>query len=429
MDSKTRYSSLETRRQEDATRGSGSSPHRHIRSTVPDVAPRLHPKYRFPLRCGSRFELLVDGGAFFPAMLDAIEAAQRFVWLEMYLFESGGVATRFIESMTRAAQRGVDVRVLLDDFGAYRLASQDRRRLIDSGAKITFYNPLHLGKWLRNMFRDHRKLLVVDGEVAFVGGAGVTDDFDPRLKPALYWRDTMVCIRGLAVNDWQVLFAGLWDRQLGRTPSGVPTVVAVSDGAMCGRVAITAGPMGLEIKRSVLSRIQGARRRVWISTAYFVPTRKLRRALRGAARKGVDVRLLLPGPYTDHPGVRHAGRRFYTRLLRDGVRIFEYQPRMLHSKAVLCDEWASVGSSNLDRWNLRWNLEANQEVRDLSFAETLADMFESDFRRSAALGYEDWIGRPWYARLRERFWGTVDMWLLRLSQLRSIRGKRGGPRR
>jgi phosphatidylserine/phosphatidylglycerophosphate/cardiolipin synthase-like enzyme len=180
---------------------------------------------------------------------------------------------------------------------------------------------------------------------------------------------------------------------------------------MPGRVTVTSALARQEIKRSLYSRARHAQQRLWIATAYFVPSRKLRRVLADADRRGVDVRLLLPGAYTDHPGVRHAGRRFYEGLLQAGVRIFEYQPRFLHAKTVLCDDWVSIGSSNLDRWNLRWNLEANQEVDDATFAQAVQSMFEEDFRQSVECRYEDWRRRPWYARWRERWWGRVDMWL------------------
>ena len=176
-----------------------------------------------------------------------------------------------------------------------------------------------------------------------------------------------------------------------------------------------------EIKRSLYNRVRRAERRVWVQIAYFVPSRKVRRALRQAAGRGVDVRLLLPGPYTDHPAIRHAGRRFYAGLLRAGVRIFESQPRFLHAKTMLCDNWVSIGSSNLDRWNLRWNLEANQEVDNILFAQATGAMFEEDFLNSIECRYEDWRRRPWYARLREHLWGRVDMWLENLGRHKGAR--------
>ncbi|RMD77934.1 MAG: phosphatidylserine/phosphatidylglycerophosphate/cardiolipin synthase family protein, partial [Gammaproteobacteria bacterium] len=185
-------------------------------------------------------------------------------------------------------------------------------------------------------------------------------------------------------------------------------------GRQRGRVVGSWGLWDPVLRRSVQRRIRGARERVWLATAYFVPTWRLRRALGRAAARGLDVRLLLPGPITDHPAVRHAGRRYYHGLLRRGVRIFEYQPRFLHAKALLCDGWASVGSANLDRWTIRWNLEANQEVEDPAFAAELEAAFLRDFAESAECRAADWPRRPWPARLLEAFWGWVAAWVLRL---------------
>lgn len=383
------------------------------------------PRYRFPWREGNRFELLIDGCRFYPQMIAAIAGARHYILLEIYLFESGTVADRFIEALTAAAARGVAVKLLVDDFGATGLSRHDRARLTAGGVALMFYNPLHPGKWFHNFARDHRKLLQVDGVVAFVGGAGITDEFDPPHASTLGWRETMIRIEGPALADWEALFSDVWNRHAAQ-PLDLPPAVAASvvlaagTQAMVGRVTISQGLAKQEIQRSLVRQVRMARERVWIATAYFIPLRRVRRALRLAARRGADVRLLLPGLHTDHPAVRFAGRRFYASLLRSGVRIFEYQPRVLHTKLNLCDDWASIGSSNLDRWNLRWNLEANQEVKDAAFARALQALFEDDFSASIEHHYHDWQHRPLYLRLREYLWGKVGRWLTRLG-----RGRQG----
>jgi cardiolipin synthase len=375
-------------------------------------------KFQFPWRHSNQFELLVDGHSYFPRMLEAIELAHRYVLLEIYLFESGTVASRFIEALTRAAARGVTVKVLVDDFGATRLVHRDRERLTSAAVDLQFYNPVHLRQWLGNMLRDHRKLLIVDGEAAFVSGTGITDEFDDPKKPALSWRETAVRVRGPVLVDWQALFVRVWNRHAMQNLL-LPAAAARTEPAdMRGRVA-TASPLRVQdIRRSLFHRVREAEQRVWLATAYFVPSRKLLRALKRAAQQGVDVRLLLPGPHTDHPAIRHAGRRFYNTLLRHGVRIFEYQPRFLHTKTLLCDQWVSIGSSNFDRWNLRWNLEANQEVDHPGFAESVRAMMEADFMESLEIDKERWQRRRWIARLREHLWGRVDMWLENLGRRR-----------
>jgi len=381
-----------------------------------DLPARL--KFQFPWRRGNRFELLVDGHVYFPRMLEAIERARRYILLEIYLFESGTVANHFIEALVRAAARGVAVKVLIDDYGAAKLVHRDRERLTTAGVDLVFYNPVHLRQWFGNMFRDHRKLLIVDGEVAFVSGTGITDEFDNLKKPARSWRETAVRISGPVLTDWQELFVRVWNRHASQELI-LPTPAPLAESAdMRGRVAIASPLRAQDIRRSLFRRVRDAGQRVWLATAYFVPSRKLLRALKRAAQQGVDVRLLLPGRHTDHPAIRHAGRRFYSLLLRHGVRIFEYQPRFLHAKTLLCDQWVSIGSSNFDRWNFRWNLEANQEVDDAGFAASVHAMFEADLKVSVEIDKEQWKRRRWITRLREHLWGRVDMWLENLGRRR-----------
>ncbi len=388
---------------------------------------RVKRKYRFPWRGGHRFRLLVDGQAFFSAMLESIGEAQRYVLLEMYLFESGRVADRFIEALVAARGKGVHVCLLLDAFGALWLRRKDRQRLIDSGVELTFYNPLRTRRWHRNLFRNHRKLLLVDGLVAFTGGAGITDSFDPEALPDGYWHETMIEVRGPNVADWQELFAETWQRWTD-APLSVDSVADppfFEDGSI-GRVAVHGHVMASsEIMRSYVRHIRAAKSRVWLATAYFVPPWKLRRALRRSARKGRDVRLMLPGPHTDHPGVRYMASRYYERLLSNRIRIFEYQPRFLHAKVLLCDGWLSIGSYNADRWNYRWNLEANQELRDSGLTREMEGLFEADFAHCREFEYELWRQRPWYSRLREELWGGVVRLLGWFSDLKK---HRRGPR-
>ncbi len=368
--------------------------------------------YRYPWREGNHFELLVDGERFFPDMLQTIRHARQQILLELYLFESGEVADRFIDAFVAAAERGVQIYLLLDDFGARGLNQSDRQRLNHGGISFTFYNPLSYGRLRRNLFRDHRKLLVIDGHTAYTGGAGITNDFETRNNPQ-GWHEVMLKICGPVVEDWQHLFEQSWRAWSGVALGLHSSTVRQCRGSRPGRVTLNS-PSRMEIKRSLIKRIRNAEQRIWIATAYFIPSWKIRRLLRRAARSGIDVRLLLPGPHTDHPSVRHAGRRFYGHLLSHGVRIFEYQPRFLHAKMVLCDEWLTIGSSNIDRWNLRWNLEANQELLDQQLIAEAALLFQRDFGASHEIHAENWHHRPWYRRLQEWFWGNIDRWVVKL---------------
>jgi len=360
----------------------------------------------WPWRTGNSFELLDGGSEFFPSMWQAIDSASESVLLEMYLVRSGAVMTRFIDALTAAVRRGARVCLLFDDFGAQGLSRADQRWLLESGAELRLFNPLSLRKRLANLLRDHRKLLITDGRTAFVGGAGLTDDFlgGPRGP----WREVMVRIEGPVVADWHRAFARSWRRTGAELAVPAPVSGAARADGAAGRLALSEARQHSVLANGVLRRIDGARTRAWISSAYFVPARRFRKALRRAARRGVDVRLLLPGARTDHPWVRQASRRFYDRMLRNDVQIFEYQPSMLHAKVFLCDDWVSVGSSNLDRWSFRWNLEANQEVADVRFANVTAALFAKDFSVSRPISRRSWRHRAWLDRLREKIAGALD---------------------
>lgn len=362
----------------------------------------------FPKRPGNLFTLLVDGHVFFPRMSEVIASARHHIFMEMYLVESGAITTGFVNEFLEAAERGVEVQLLLDDFGARGLSRVDRKRLTDGGVQLVFYNPLRLLKMTSNLFRTHRKLLIVDDEIAFVGGAGLADEFSGENA----WRETMVEIRGPIVVDWHDVFASTWAQCSGAS-AATATPHQNRAGDMDGRVACTHPELHTEIKRVFLTRVARSRERIWLTTAYFIPSRKVRRALRRAARRGVDVRIILPGSITDHPAIRQASRRFYARLLRYGVRIFEYQECFMHSKVVLVDDWCSIGSSNMDRWGFRWNLEANQEVESHEFIETLLSMLSTDLERCEEVDSDTWRQRSRTARVKERFWGQIDLWLAR----------------
>ncbi|MFV9656399.1 phospholipase D-like domain-containing protein [Pseudomonas sp. NY15366] len=373
----------------------------------------MHKRGRiFPWRGGNRFELLLDGPAFFPRMLTAIEGARRQVEIELYLIEDGRCSERLVDALCRAAERGVAVRGLFDAFGAAGLGAALRERMQAAGVQLRWYNPVRWRRGIRNFHRDHRKLLLVDQRLAYVGGTGSTDEFwlpDESRSP---WHEAMVEIEGPLVGDWQQLFEQLWCARFSWRPSHQPVPLSLPEcppaGIGLGRVAYADAAQHRDILLSLLRALKGAKQRVWLATPYFLPTWKIRRALRRAVGRGVEVRLLLSGRNTDHPPVRFAGQRYYPRLLKAGVRIFEYQPRFLHLKMVLVDDWVSVGSCNFDHWNLRFNLDANVEALDPDFTQAVAASFIEDFGNSREITLDDWRQRPWWRRAQQRLWGWLD---------------------
>jgi phosphatidylserine/phosphatidylglycerophosphate/cardiolipin synthase-like enzyme len=369
----------------------------------------------FPWREENSFELLIDGPAFFPRMIAAIEQAQQQVELELYLVEAGLCAEAVVQALVDAAQRGVIVRCLFDDFGSLAFTLGLRSRLTEAGVILRFYNKINWRRGIRNFYRDHRKLLLVDKQLAVVGGTGVTDEFWRPNHDTSEWHEVMVEIRGPLVIDWQALFDRQFHANARRTawrPAqnfGLPRLPrAPVTGEGLGRVAYADARQHRDILQSLVRALNSGQKRIWLATPYFLPTWKVRRSLRRAAARGIDVRLLLTGPRTDHPSVRYAGHRYYPRLLRAGVKIFEYQPCFLHLKMVLIDDWVSIGSCNFDHWNLRFNLEANLEALDPVLTLAVAQSFEKDFSVSNLVSLEDWKARPLWRRLQQRVWGWLD---------------------
>lgn len=369
----------------------------------------------FPWRSGNQFELLIDGPAFFPQMLTAIVRAEFQVDLELYLVEAGACAESMVQALVTAAERGVQVRCLFDDYGSLAFPTVLRERLLAAGVYLRWYNRLRWRRGLRNLYRDHRKLLLVDERLAVVGGTGVTDEFWTPGEEASEWHEVMVRMQGPIVTDWQLLFDRQWHANQRRTawrpPEGfglprLPQVPAKGQGL--GRVAYADARQHKDILHALVRALNSGQRRIWLATPYFLPTFSVRRSLRRAAQKGIDVRLLLTGPRTDHPAVRYAGHRYYPRLLRAGVRIFEYQPCFLHLKMVLVDDWVSIGSCNFDHWNLRFNLEANVEAIDPQLTADVVASFERDFALSRQVDLDDWQARPLWRRVKQRIWGWLD---------------------
>jgi phosphatidylserine/phosphatidylglycerophosphate/cardiolipin synthase-like enzyme len=377
------------------------------------------------MRHGNRFTLLSDGREYFARMLAAVDGARHYVLAEFYLVESGRITDQFIAAFARAVARGVPVRAVFDAVGSRGLKEADRARLRAGGVDLVLYNEPRWRYFTRAFLRDHRKILIVDGKLGFTGGAGLTDEFSPETKPHSYWADCMVEIAGPVLNDWQALFVRTWGRSVRRALDiELQTATALHPGER-GRVAASSGLGRKEIGRAVIKRVRKAHRRVWIATAYFWPAARLRRALRHAARRGINVRLVLTGRYTDHPRIRNVGRLFYARLLASGVVIHEYRPRFLHSKMVLCDDWASVGSSNLDRWGALWNLDANQEVDSPDFARQVEAVFEHTCQDSTVFRMASEVKHPWNVRFWHWWGGVVFAWSTRaVTRLRRSGGRR-----
>ncbi|MES0371731.1 MAG: phosphatidylserine/phosphatidylglycerophosphate/cardiolipin synthase family protein [Mariprofundaceae bacterium] len=382
----------------------------------------------YPERGGNYFRLLTGADSFLPAMELAIHRAREYVLFEQYLISSGNVADRFIDAFTACLQRGVPVYMLIDHFGARGLSTADRQRIQAAGIELLFYNPAYLSHFFRGLPRNHCKVLLIDGELAYSGGAGITDDYETEgSTPA--WHDLIVEMRGPVVTDWQSQFFNVWQHWIDKSsPAEIkpPQVKAVekdagNPGEQRGTLSLSLRGRRKFIRLSLLAQVHSASERVWLGTAYYLPGHRMLQALRAAKKRGVDVRLLLPGKINDHPAVYHAGRRYYHNLMRHGIRIFEYQPAFMHAKLYLCDNWCSIGSCNMDRWGLRWNLEANLESGDDALCSEAESFFNEAFEHSREITLERWLQRPIKNRFREWLFGYLDLMIERFGVNWSLR--------
>ncbi|HJV62281.1 MAG TPA: phospholipase D-like domain-containing protein [Albitalea sp.] len=372
---------------------------------------------------GNRVDVLIDGPDTHAAMFAAIDAARDHINLESYIVDADGPGEELARRLLAKCREGVKVNLFFDGFGSIRTGESYFRALRDGGVHLCEYNPLR--SW-RKLFdrgvhlRDHRKLLVVDGEIAFVGGVNISGvyacgpaaDAAPS-GDATPWRDTHVRIAGPLVAQLQQLFIAHWNRHAGRAIQPA-RYLPPPERAGVVRAAVAsceAGRRRNPFYRALLRAIDAAQQRVLVTTAYFVPTRRLLRGLTAAARRGVDVRLLLPS-CSDAWAPLHAGRSHYGRLLQAGVRVYERQGALLHAKTSVIDGvWATVGSANLDWRSFVHNAEANLIVLDHRFAARMEAVFEEDLAASREVTLASWHRRGWLPRIQEALARRVEFLL------------------
>jgi len=360
-----------------------------------------------PLLEGNRVELLVNGVQIFPAMLDAIDAADQSINLLTYIYWEGDIAQEFAAALSAAARRGVKVRVVLDAVGA---ATMDRG-LIDqmtgAGAEVAWFNPVRWYRLGRFNHRTHRKVMVVDGRVGFTGGVGVAAEWTGDAQSADHWRDDHFRFEGPMVRYLQGAFAENWRQSTGEVLSGTLLFPDIAPAGDIRMAVINSGPVGAtsEIGFTYWLMFRGARERIYVATPYFVPDPDLEIGLEEAARRGLDVRLLVPNHHhQDSRLVRYASQTWYADLLRAGVRVYEYQPTMMHVKAVSVDrEWAIIGSANFDNRSFIINFEIAVAVFDAAFVKELDDTFEQDLREAREITLEEVEGWSLMVRARNHF--------------------------
>ena len=349
-------------------------------------------------RTGS-FEVLTNGPCFYSAELAAIRAAQRSVNLEAYIFNESEIGRRYLEAMTERARAGVQVNVVLDAFGSAGATRTFFRPLIDAGGKMRWYNRPTWYRLLRLDNRTHRELLIVDGTVGFIGGAGIADHWYTGVHKHPRWRDTMVRVEGEAVPNLQATFAENWLAASGELLIGDAYFPPAACLHQTAAMVINSTPtVGGSTRARVLFQLllASAKRTISITTPYFLPDKSLMHELcRALEERRVKVRILTPGRKSDHLVTRSTSRGAYGKLLKAGAEIYEYQPAMIHVKMLCIDGlWTVVGSTNFDNRSFGLNDEVNLAVRDAAFSERLERDMANDLSQSRRISLEDWRHRP-----------------------------------
>ncbi|HET9395662.1 MAG TPA: phospholipase D-like domain-containing protein, partial [Nitrospiraceae bacterium] len=338
-------------------------------------------------------------------ILDAINGASDTVNFEVYIFEPDEIGRQFMDAFKSRARAGVEVRLLLDGFGGIKMTKRYRNELTEAGVKVSRFRPFGLRSLVRFYKRTHRRAIIIDGRIAFTGGAAVSKKWKGKVSNRHEWRDSMTRVTGPMVAGIQTAFAGNWVYCCGEVIAGPRFFPTLERGP---------GPCGLSVVSSPSDAMQpirllfwvsfiNARKRLWICNSYFIPDERLRGAVIDRARSGVDVRILVPGNHTDAVPVQAAGRSYYEELLSAGVRIFEFQPSMMHAKTAVVDSaWSIVGSANLDERSMELNEENVLGVADRDFALAIERGVTEDLARSREILLEEWRKRSIFRRGMER---------------------------
>jgi cardiolipin synthase len=380
-----------------------------------------------PLIAGNKVTLLFDGPITMKEMMAAAAAAKSSINLETYIFDQDPVGLQFADLLIEKRKQGLTVNVLYDSVGAMATPPEFFERMKNAGVNVLAFNPVNpakrIGKWELNN-RDHRKLMTVDGKVAFTGGINISSTYanssffrskrTPETvdKKKVGWRDTHIKIEGPAVASLQWHFINAWvDQDAGDLAEAdyFPPLAPVGDKVV--RVLATDPDRESEIYKSFVLAIQEAKTSVHITSAYFVPDKQFIDVLVAAAKRGVDVKLVLPG-VSDHGLVMHAGRAFYEQLLSNGVKIYQLQVAVLHAKTAVIDgTWSTVGSANIDRRSFLHNYELNVVVLDSAFGRDMESAYAEDLRDSKQVTLEEWRRRPISDRIKEFAARLTEYWI------------------
>jgi cardiolipin synthase len=360
-----------------------------------------------PLVPGNKIDELINGEQIFPAMIDAIRHASNTITFENFIWRSGDLSDLFIEALTERARAGVKVHCIVDSFGAFKFKHSDRKRLRAAGVRLEIFNQIYPWNCWRWNHRTHRKILVVDGRVGFIGGICLADEWMGNATDVDHWRDTEFRVEGPVVGQMQGVFMDNWMRCTSKVLHGTNYFPALDPAGDSLAQCFKAGPLdGAENARLLyLYSIAAAKHSIRLSHSYFVPDNLAIDMLVAAAKRGVKIEIITPG-IIDWNIVRRAARSRWDRLMEAGVQFYEYKPARYHCKQMIVDDtWVTMGSINFDDRSFRINGESNINVYDPAFVARQIQIFERDKASSTPLSRREFRKRPWYLRALENFCG------------------------
>jgi cardiolipin synthase len=364
-----------------------------------------------PIIPGNRVEILQNGDEIFPAMLQAIRSARRSITYAQYLYQDGAIAYELANAFAERCRAGVEVKMLIDSHGGSKIPEDIPELLTNAGCEFEWFRRIKLLQFItpwelfRYNYRNHRRILVVDGTVGFTGGHGVSDAWTGNGRTDNHWRDTDAKIEGPIVQQLQSAFVESWRETTGKMLGGEAYFPVLQRRGEVHAQIVKSSPYSgsFESYMLLLLSITSARKSIHFSNPYFLPDDRMEKALLDAVKRGVRVVALLPGKI-DHKLVYWASRRGFAPLLLGGIEIYEYQPALLHSKAMIVDGiWATIGTTNLDNRSFALNEEINLVVYDAGLAGQLEKGFYEDLKHSKRLTYEAWKARPFKEKFLELF--------------------------
>ena len=332
---------------------------------------------------GNNITTLVNGREIFPAMLAAIRSAKHSITFETYVFWDGQIGREFTEALAERARAGVKVHAILDAQGTRKMGLENLAKLRQAGVDVVKYHSIFWLDIRRYNNRSHRKLLIVDGKTAFVGGVGIADQWSGNADSPQHWRDNHYKVTGPVVAQLQATFMNNWLKTRGNILHGPDYFPQLENTGSSSAQALRSSARNENLDLMYLLAIASAQKSLRIENAYFLPDELIRTELVSAAKRGVKVEVIVPGKHIDQRLVRAASKRHWSELIRSGIKIYEYQPTMVHVKLMIVDDaFASIGSGNFDNRSIRLNDEANLNVLDRQFAAEQRRLFEMDKRQS-----------------------------------------------